>query len=344
MKSAQTLRGLMMGGGYTPLGIAGLLFFNSYNDVVQTNAISQDSSGPAFRSISSAGGSVYSCANALGANNAAYHGGTITLTNYVNAGNNGVFTATAGTTVNTDYVNASGVAEAVGVGVGAQVAAVTGYCNSYTDLVAGRVFSQATAASCFSVNTNIISGKSIIGQLNVRTRGLSINSSALAGQLNGTGDFTLFTYMRPTAVNASGTTSSWMAFQDTTPTSLISAKYGAATAHTLTITNGAGSSSNHTATLSPGLTLDTWQLLAVTYNGSTGVAQWYINGVLAGTSATFTIRTRASLANVFIGYRSTYPSGSGGTTGHRAVDAAVSRAMTAHELLRLTAWCQGEYA
>lgn len=331
----------MQGGGYNPLSLANLLFFNSYRTATQVNAISRDSSSGASRNITAVSGSTWRCSNALGADFNAYHGGTLTLSSYVNGGNNGAFPTTGGTSTSTEYTNASGAAETVGIGLGTQVAAITGYCNSYTDLFAGRVFAQATVAQCPAVNTNYAPSKQTLGIVNALARHLSITSTGLAGQLNGTGDFTLITYMRPGAVNVSATASGWMSFQDAAGTSRVRAKYSTATAHTLELVDSGGTTTTISATLTGGLVLNTWQLLAVVYSG--GTATWYLNGVAVGSNSG-TVRTRAALADVFLGYRTSYPGGSGGTSGHRAVDAAVARAMTAQELLALTAWCQGQYA
>jgi hypothetical protein len=339
---AQLLSPLLAAAPYDPVtDIADLLFFNSYKTAAQVLPISRDSASGATRTITAASGSTWRVSNSLGADNGAYHGGTLTLGNYVNAGNNGAFPVTGGNTVTTDYTNASGAAETVGVGVGAQIAAITGYCNSYTDLLGGYVFAQATAAQSLAVSTSYAGAHQTLGIVNSLSRHLGVNSTGLAGQLNGTGDFTLLSYMRPGAVNVSGVPSAWMTFQDAAGTSRIRARYTSATAHTLEIVNAAGNVTTISATLSSGLVLNTWQLLAVVYSG--GTATWYLNGVAVG-SASGTVRTRAALANVFLGYRSSYPAGTGGTSGHRAVDAAVNRSMAASELLDLTTWCQAEYA
>jgi hypothetical protein len=342
MKSARTMRWLMQqGAGFNPLALAGMLFFNSYKTAVQVLPQTMDNTTGAARSITAVSGTTWRCSNTPGVDAVAYHGATLSLRNYVNAGNNGDFTTNGGSSVSTDHVNPAGVAEVVGIGVGPQVASMTGYCNSYTELIAARVFTQPTTAQCMALNTNVIPGKQVLGQTNSLVRTLSINSAPLAGALNGTGDFTLLTYMRPSAVNVSGTPTRWMAFQDATPTSRILVGYGAAGAHALQIGDGAGALTTINVALSTPLVLNVWQLLAVVY--SAGTATFYLNGVNVG-SGSGTVRVRSNLVNTFIGYRANYPGGSGGTAGHRAIDAALSRAMTAAELLQMTAYCQADYA
>jgi hypothetical protein len=344
MKSARTMRWLMQQGGrsaYDPLLIPNLLFFNSYKTAVQVAPQVKDASSSSARNITNPSGATFRCSNTPGVDFVPYQGATLTLENYVNPGNNGAFTAIGSSSAATDYLNPTAALETVGVGVGPQIARLTGYCNSHPDLLAGYVFSQANIAQCPAVNTNVVPGKQVLGIVGALTRHLAINSAPLAGALNGTGAFTLLSYMRPLAVNVSATSSRWMAFQDAAGTSRILVGYGAATAHILQIVDAAGASGNISVTLSTPLALNVWQLLAVVY--SAGTATWYLNGVAVG-SGSGTVRTRASLVNTFLGYRANYPGGSGGTQGHRAVDAAVARAMTPAELLELTAFCQGDYA
>lgn len=325
---------------YNPVtDISGLLFFNSYNTgLVPANAI------PVASGTRNITGSAPTMTVSIAGSGLAdgYNGGTAILSGYVNAGNNGTFTIVTATGTAFTINNPSGVAEIAPVSANV---AIVGQCDSYTDLVGGAVFSQATLANKFSVNTSDIPGKTVIsmGQGTAISRSMSVTSAPLAGQLNGTQDWTFFTYFRPTAIGVSLPTAIWLAFDDSTVDSLVYGRHGSlVTAISCVTADAAGTTTTQTPAVSPGMTLGAWQLLAITHTGTT--AEVFINGVSHGSVTSGTQRTRASLNRVSVSNRSTGATGLGTSRGFRAVDGAVARVMTATELLDLTAWCQTEYA
>jgi hypothetical protein len=339
MPRAKTMRSLMMVGGYTPLGIAGLMFLKT---VAPTDAILGNSTNYGAapgRRVEGPAPNMQCSLNAAG-QSVTYAGGSVTFAGYVNAVNNGSFTATDNTNTATIYfTNPAGVTEPATFvpTVASATVLLPGLVTSHADLVAGYPFSQATHAQKFAVNDAVIPGKRVIGGRN-SARWLECISAPLAGQLNGAGDCTAFLYFYPTAIGAAGNTTNWMEFRDAGATNSIQFAYSTTSTVFLVVMTPAGFT-QYTGTLSTPLALNTWQLLAVTLSGTT--ATWFVNGVQRATQTTTPTRTRAGLDRVYVGAA---PGRQNGTSASRAIEGAVARAMTAAELLELTAWCQGEYA
>lgn len=334
MKSARTLRWLMQqrGGGYSPLLIPGLLFFNSYKSVTPTDAYFANSANhpsPDRRIVFTGPSQIVGILT--GPLSSPYGGSSTTLAGYANPGNNGTFPIASANSAGFTGVNAAGVTE--NPPPGAATISIPGLASTYSDLVAGHTFTQATALNKYAVDTSVIPGTQVLGCSSNVLRSMTCVSAPLAGALDGSGDATFFTYFRPTAVAISGNTSTWLSFRDAANTNRVTAVFGTTTSVSLVEQSAAGSSTQ-TGVLSTPLTLNAWQLLAVTLVGTT--ATWYLNGVQVATNTTGVVRTRAGMDRVVIAW--------GGTSGHRAIDAAVARAMTAAELLSLTGWCQAEYA
>lgn len=329
---------------YNPItDIPGLVFFNSYRTITATDAIIADnvSHGPFPGRRISGTPPAMSCNISNAGLSSIYAGSSAAFAGYNNAGNNGAFSVTSADLVLLSYRNPAGVAEPTGVSVPTVATAtvsILGLATSYTEQVAGYVFSQPTQNERFAVNDTEVPGKRVLGVEGNRNRSFGCVSIPLASQLDGTTPFTAFQYFRATTFNASGSSTQWMNFRDATNTNRIAIAHGAATNGTVVTASSAGTTTQ-TGVLSPAMQLNTWQLLAVTHTGTT--ATWFINGVQVATHTIGTQRVRANLERVYVGG---VPGATQGFTGHRAVAGAVARVMTPTELLNLTAWCQAEYA
>jgi hypothetical protein len=324
---------------WSPLAIADLIFYNSYKTCIATGAFSHDKTSASTRSIDTVAPDWRVLLNSSYYGNTptryeGFDGATVTLSGYANAGNNGSFTAYSPNTGEIRFVNAAGVIETLGVGIGNAVVSSPGYCMNYTDLKYGIAFTSGDVNRNYGVATHLIPGSvKVLGTAGAGGRYMGATSGVTsAAQLNGTGPFTCWKYFRPTTMNYSGNTSYWMTIGG--PTSAIDVYYGNATTMTLSIKDAAAASTIHTATVSPGLVLNAWQLLAVTY--SAGLAAFHINGTQVGSISGAPIRTRAGFDRVYFGQGA-------GTFGHQAIDGACAHVMSASEQAQLLAYCRAEY-
>jgi hypothetical protein len=327
-----------------PLDIPGLVFFNSYKTLTPVGAGTFDSASACPRSITFAtpryrtamGGTWYGSSTKY--NN--YQGSTLTQTGYVNAGNNGKFVVTESTAALIGYVNAAGVPEVQGLGAGLGVVKLSGYCDAYTDLQAGAVMS--TGGTAFAVDELAMSGGvRVLAAPTLGARALGVLDTTLAGKLNGLGPCTFFSYFRPDAVLGQ---TMWMGFQEgnvANTKSMVQARFSTLTDHSFILRDTLSFATIVSATLSPGMVLGAWQLLAVTFDGDSGF-RWYLDGVQVG-FASGVNRPRSTMDLAYLGFRASYPSGAAGCNGARAVDGAVARDMSASELVRLRDWCRAEY-
>jgi hypothetical protein len=323
-----------------PLAISGLLYLNSYKTAVAVAPLTFTSAGPASRSITfSAPRHRVDLATGWhgGVTNLFYNGTSCAQSGYSAPGNNATLTVSEVGTTYVGCVNASGSPETVGVGVGAAAVTLGGYCPSYTDLARGYV--MTTGATAYAVNRALVSAsRAVLATGTYANRTLGVIAPALA--MGFAGEFTFFTYYRPEAITGDAAWASAQAGAVVGVGSIAQPRHSSATAHSLLLRDAASVATTFSATLSPGLTLNAWQLLAVTY--SAGTARWYIDGVQVGTAAG-TDRVRTAMDAAYIGSRVSYPSGTGALLCARAVDGGASRALTAAELAALTTWCRSEY-
>ena len=333
------LQTTMRTGRAYPLAISGLLYLNSYKTAVAVAPLTFTSAGPASRSITfSTPHHRVDLATGWhgGVTNLFYNGTSCAQSGYSAPGNNATLTVSEVGTTYVGCVNASGSPETVGVGVGAAAVTLGGYCPSYTDLLRGYV--MTTGGTAYAINRALVSASApVLASGTYANRTLGVNAPALA--MGFSGEFTFFTYYRPETIS---TDAAWASAQagNAGTGSVAQPRHSSATAHSLLLRDASNAATTISATLSPGLTLNTWQLLAVTY--SAGTARWFIDGVQVGT-ASGADRVRTAMDLVYIGSRASYPSGAGALLCARAVDGGASRAMTAAELVALTTWCRSEY-
>jgi len=233
---------------------------------------------------------------------ASHSGGTITLAGYA-AGNNGKFSLLTGSTGSGTFTNAAGANES---GTAGKTWAVEGQCVGITDLVSGATLTQAGAitsqlAICTSDNA---AGHPVIGQTHSGARFLTIDSSARAGLLDGSGPSTWFTYFTP----RSYTGSPWVVinYRDqivgTANSSYASLTTATVEANGRSYARTALGGATTAWTIPNGLTTFTtmlWYSLLAYYDGA-GNTDWYINGAYV-TTTTGTVRTLTALRAIVIG-------------------------------------------
>ena len=334
MSPSPNVQAMLGGGSFDPLSLSPL-FFSYYNTITPTAPLTFDasSSGSVSRNIRFSSAWRVACGAVWSTASASYQGGTVELSGYVNPGNNLTTTITGADSSEVYYANPSAVAETVGAGNGTAVVKLSGYAGSYVD-ARGYSFVPGAANTAPAVNTNTPVGRKVLGWAASYNRPIMCTSAALAGALNGSTSLTLLTYIRPEQVNVSGVSTSWMRFADASNLSRVEARFGAATAASLTLHTGS-SSSTISMTMSPGLTMGEYQLLAVTY--SPNAAAMHIDGVqVASVTSAGIDRARANLSTVTMQ--------SQGHRGFRALDAAFDRVLSSAELVKITKWCQANIA
>lgn len=235
---------------------------------------------------------------------ASHAGGTITLAGYA-AGNNGRFTMLTATTNGCTFTNAAGSTEA---GSGSKSWGVDGQCTGITDLVSGATLTQAGAITTqLAVNTTENSGAlAVLAQgSSSGARWLTLDSTAVAGLMNGSGPATWFTYFKP--MNFPGTSWTPLQYRDaivgSVPGSLalLRAVIAADTGRQLVYTTSAGNST--TWGIAAGATTfvaGTWYSLAARYDGATST-DWYIDGAHVVTASSAPARPLVALRSVTIG-------------------------------------------
>jgi len=294
------LHTLMRGGGVAALApelFPGAAFYVDTSRSVITKANANSGTGA---SLTKAGATItLSGATGLVTSHA---GGTITLAGY-GAGNNGKFTLLTATTGGGTFTNAGGASEA---GSGSKTWAMDGQCVGLTDLVSGATLTQpgaitAQMAVCTSDNPT---GKPVLGQATTGNRWVSVDDTAIAGKLNGTGPFTWFTYFTPITLTGSGWTVAQ--YRDTaigvSPGSMaqfqvvLSANNGRSFYLSTNLANG--TTWNMGGTIS--WTLGQWYSLAARYDGAT-TADWYVDGAFFASGSASPARTLTALRTVTVG-------------------------------------------
>lgn len=248
---------------------------------------------------------------------ASHAGGTIYLSGY-GAGNNGAFTLLTATTGGGTFTNAAGASES---GSGSKTWAVDGQCSGITDLVSGATLTQTgpitdQMAVCTTDNP---SGKPTIGSnQSSSTRWLTIDSTAVAGKLNGGGPATWFARFQCRNFSGFG----WTPIQHrdtalgTTPASYAAFQTAitATTGRNLTLYQAASAGTTFGLAVTTTFNVGQWYSLACIYDGNVN-ADWYVDGGFVATTVNSPVRTLIALRSVTIGMFSQAGAGPGSIGG-----------------------------
>jgi hypothetical protein len=185
---------------------------------------------------------------------------------------------------------------------------VSGAISAITDRVAGYSFSQGTASARPIADTSTVPGHTVWkfdGSTTAR-RYLLRTDATLAGALDGPVAYTLATFLKVVQMTSLGTPDLVGHTLNTTSYGNPSVRFGLTTTGIRAVISG--SARNQTLTKTPVTFSGGWQLLAMTYSGSTEI-KWFLDDASLGTTPLLTPGTISDMASVILGDATTINSG-----------------------------------
>jgi len=295
----QTLMMAQRGASFSPELIPNAAFYidTSRSVITRANVISGTAAG-----LTKTDATVMTLSSGTGLV-ASYNGGTLILSGYPTAANNGKFTILTAGTGTCTYLNPAGVSESGG---GSAAWTVEGQCVGITELVSGLTLTQpgAITAQMSICTSDNAAGKPIVGQAVTGTRWVSLDNTTVAGKMNGPGPFSFFWYLKP--LTFSGAAFDPLQYRDvslgTTPVSIATIKGYVASNNGRSFYLATTLATATTHNMPAGLTMvaGTWYSVAGRYDGNTST-DWYLNGAFFGTGTGTPARTVTGQRTVTFG-------------------------------------------